>query len=204
MITIRSMLAVVVTSLSLVAPAGNAWAESKLGSMKCFRIPGSGVNLIVHSKAKLRCTFSGSAGSEQWYEGDTGVALGLDLKWTVGMAGGSIMDAPLARMSLERGGNFRVGLEDWGSGPSNLEQIERAKDMIVLASEMPGFVDYRSYVSQLGERLAVIWFENHEAVDAWRNHSQHKFAQRYGKEKWYAWFRIEVCDRVRGYGFDRP
>ena len=55
---------------------------------------------------------------------------GLDLKWSVGMVGGCIMDTPLARMALERGGNFRVGLEDYWSGPSNLEQLERAKELI--------------------------------------------------------------------------
>jgi uncharacterized protein (DUF849 family) len=56
---------------------------------------------------------------------------GLDLKWSVGMPGTrSIMDTPLARLALERGGSFRVGLEDWVTGPSNLEQMERAKDLI--------------------------------------------------------------------------
>lgn len=56
---------------------------------------------------------------------------GLDLKWSVGLAGNkSIMDTPLARMALERGGSFRVGLEDWSNGPSNVEQIERAKTLI--------------------------------------------------------------------------
>jgi uncharacterized protein (DUF849 family) len=56
---------------------------------------------------------------------------GLDLKWSVGSIGEpSIMDTPLARMALERGGSFRVGLEDWGTGPSNVEQIERAKEII--------------------------------------------------------------------------
>ncbi len=56
---------------------------------------------------------------------------GLDLKWSVGSIGSpSIMDTPLARMALERGGSFRVGLEDWGTGPSNVEQIERAKEII--------------------------------------------------------------------------
>ncbi len=56
---------------------------------------------------------------------------GLDLKWSVGTIGSaSIMDSPLARMALERGGSFRVGLEDWATGPSNVEQIERAKEII--------------------------------------------------------------------------
>jgi uncharacterized protein (DUF849 family) len=55
---------------------------------------------------------------------------GLDLKWSVGLVAHDIMDTPLARMALERGGSFRVGLEDWATGPSNLEQMERAKELI--------------------------------------------------------------------------
>jgi uncharacterized protein (DUF849 family) len=55
---------------------------------------------------------------------------GLDLKWSVGLVGNDIMDTPLARMALERGGSFRVGLEDWWTGPGNLEQVKRAKDLI--------------------------------------------------------------------------
>jgi len=42
----------------------------------------------------------------------------------------SIIDTPLAQMALERGGSFRVGLEDWTTGPSNVEQIERAKALV--------------------------------------------------------------------------
>jgi len=55
---------------------------------------------------------------------------GLNLEWSVGLVANDIMETPLARMALERGGSFRVGLEDWGSGPSNLEQLERAKELI--------------------------------------------------------------------------
>jgi uncharacterized protein (DUF849 family) len=56
---------------------------------------------------------------------------GYDLNWTVGYIGPeSIMDTPLARLSLERGGSFRVGLEDWPNGTSNVDQINRAKEII--------------------------------------------------------------------------
>jgi uncharacterized protein (DUF849 family) len=57
---------------------------------------------------------------------------GLDLKWAVGCpaADYSIMDTPLARMALERGGDLRVGLEDFTTGPSNLEQLDRAKELV--------------------------------------------------------------------------
>ncbi len=56
---------------------------------------------------------------------------GLDLKWSVGYIGNkSVMDTPLARLALERGGSFRVGLEDWPNGTSNVEQLKRAKEII--------------------------------------------------------------------------
>ena len=56
---------------------------------------------------------------------------GLDLNWTVGYIGSkSVMDTPLARLALERGGSFRVGIEDWPNGDSNVDQIERAKEII--------------------------------------------------------------------------
>ena len=57
---------------------------------------------------------------------------GLDLDWAVGCPAWdrSIMDTPLARMALERGGGLRIGLEDYTTGPSNLEQLERAKELV--------------------------------------------------------------------------
>ena len=56
---------------------------------------------------------------------------GLDLKWTVAYIGEkSVLETPLARMALEKGGSIRVGLEDYSHGPSNLEQLKRAKEMI--------------------------------------------------------------------------
>ncbi len=56
---------------------------------------------------------------------------GMDLKWSIGYIGNkSVMDTPMARLALERGGSFRVGLEDWPNGTSNVEQMKRAKEII--------------------------------------------------------------------------
>ena len=56
---------------------------------------------------------------------------GLDLEWAVGYIGDrSVMDTPLARLALQRGGSFRVGLEDWAKGTSNVDQLKRAKEII--------------------------------------------------------------------------
>ena len=55
-------------------------ASAKLGGLVCKHIAGSGVNLLIYSRSDLRCEFSGGGGVKQWYFGQTGVALGLDLK----------------------------------------------------------------------------------------------------------------------------
>ncbi|HEU4690961.1 MAG TPA: antibiotic biosynthesis monooxygenase [Vicinamibacterales bacterium] len=73
--------------------------------------------------------------------------------------------------------------------------------MVDLAVKMPGFVSYRQYASTDGEELAVIEFESHETMAAWRNHPEHREAQRLGRERWFAEYRITVCDVARDYSF---
>ena len=46
--------------------------------------------------------------------------------WAVAVLGGSLLDTPIARAALERGGHLRVGIEDWDDGPSNVEQVRAA------------------------------------------------------------------------------
>ncbi len=49
-----------------------------------------------------------------------------DIQWAVAVLGGSLLDTPIARAALERGGHLRIGLEDWDAGPSNVEQTTAA------------------------------------------------------------------------------
>jgi uncharacterized protein (DUF849 family) len=49
-----------------------------------------------------------------------------DIAWAVAVLGGSLLDTPIARAALERGGHLRVGLEDWDTGPANVEQMAAA------------------------------------------------------------------------------
>src|SRR5207247_7661981 len=49
--------------------------------------------------------------------------------WAVAVLGGSLLDTPIARAALERGGHLRVGIEDWDTGPSNAEQVAAAVDL---------------------------------------------------------------------------
>ncbi len=54
---------------------------------------------------------------------------GLDLVWSVGVLGQDIFETPIANLALERGGNFRVGLEDHMDAASNLSELEKAKQL---------------------------------------------------------------------------
>jgi heme-degrading monooxygenase HmoA len=75
--------------------------------------------------------------------------------------------------------------------------------MVELVSSMPGFLGM-DYAEVEGGELLVARFESHEALAAWRNHPEHQEAQRLGRERFFAHYRIEVCDSVRAYEFEAP
>jgi uncharacterized protein (DUF849 family) len=52
---------------------------------------------------------------------------GCDLPWAIAVIGGSVLDSPLARTALLRGGHLRVGLEDRFDAKSNVDEVQRAK-----------------------------------------------------------------------------
>jgi len=78
-----------------------------------------------------------------------------------------------------------------------------AEAMLERARSFPGFVAFRRYAGEDGERLSVIWWEDHETLAAWRDDAKHRAAQTLGREKWYRWFQLEICDRARASGYER-
>jgi len=73
--------------------------------------------------------------------------------------------------------------------------------MYQLAASMPGFVSYREYAAADGEGVAIVEFDSHESLAAWREHPDHRAAQAAGRERFFAEYRITVCDAVRDYSF---
>ena len=51
--------------------------------------------------------------------------------------------------------------------PNNPEYLEMAPRMVELASSMPGFVSFKTFTADDGERVAIGQFESLEAVEAW-------------------------------------
>jgi len=88
--------------------------------------------------------------------------------------------------------------------PEAREEYERwARRMNELAAEMPGFVSIKTFAADDGERISIVEFESEAAHGAWRDHPEHREAQRLGRERFYAEFQIQICAPVRRYGFSR-
>src|SRR5271169_5556648 len=81
---------------------------------------------------------------------------------------------------------------------------QMAEEMLSTAKGMPGFVEFKSFKAEDGERISVVWWQDHETLAAWRSHPRHRVAQQEGREKWYEFYRIEVADVVRQGAFQKP
>ena len=66
----------------LLAPASAAAGDesgAEVGVLTCNTVPGSRLNLLVHSTADIKCEFKDSDGSVERYKGETGIGFGIDL-----------------------------------------------------------------------------------------------------------------------------
>ncbi len=86
--------------------------------------------------------------------------------------------------------------------PESGEDYERmAAEMLERARRAPGFVDYRFYIAEDGERLSLIWWQDEETLRAWREDERHRVAQGLGRDRWYAMYEITVAEVLRSREF---
>jgi heme-degrading monooxygenase HmoA len=67
-----------------------------------------------------------------------------------------------------------------------------APHMLTLARGMPGFVDAKTFAAADGERVTVVTFADRASHDAWRDHPEHRAAQRRGIDEFYVEYSIQV------------
>jgi heme-degrading monooxygenase HmoA len=79
---------------------------------------------------------------------------------------------------------------------------DMAREMEELAARQPGFLGTESVRAPEGVGITVSYWTSADAVRAWKTHAEHRVAQRLGREKWYAAYRIRVCRVERDYGFE--
>jgi heme-degrading monooxygenase HmoA len=86
---------------------------------------------------------------------------------------------------------------------TNAEYERWAGRMAELAASMPGFVSLKTFAAEDGERVSLIEFDSEAAQAAWRDHPEHREAQRLGRERFYAEYEIVVCAPQRRGRFTR-
>jgi heme-degrading monooxygenase HmoA len=74
---------------------------------------------------------------------------------------------------------------------------EWADRIDALARRMPGFVAIKRFDAADGERVSLVEFADQASHDAWRDHPEHRAAQRMGRERFYSAFRVQVCTLQR-------
>ena len=88
----------------------------------------------------------------------------------------------------------------------NLEaEYTRRNDHLLrrVRHDFPGFVDTKTFVADDGERLTVVRFEDLESQGAFRLDPAHERAQARGRDDFYAYYRIAVCNELRSHEWHR-
>jgi len=75
---------------------------------------------------------------------------------------------------------------------------EMAAAMAELAARQPGYLGIESAREGLG--ITVSYWRDLEAIAAWKQVVDHVAAQRLGRERWYAAYRVRVARVERDYG----
>ena len=79
----RMMIVSMAAAVSAVIAAGGVQAKDpgmRLGILKCEQA-GAKQNLLIHSVAPFNCVFTGDDGGTEKYKAESGVGIGVDLKW---------------------------------------------------------------------------------------------------------------------------
>ena len=78
--------------------------------------------------------------------------------------------------------------------PEAIEEYGPLADrMDELAEAMPGFVERKTFVAEDGERLTLVTFSTAADRQAWRDHPEHRAAQRAGVDRLYSEYRLLLC-----------
>jgi heme-degrading monooxygenase HmoA len=80
---------------------------------------------------------------------------------------------------------------------------EMAERMVQLASVQPGFLGVESARGGDGVGITVSYWDNLDSIRRWREHAEHRLAQRDGKAKWYARYQLRICRVEEAYGFEK-
>lgn len=77
---------------------------------------------------------------------------------------------------------------------------DMADTMEHLAKKQPGYICFESARNDLG--IAISYWETLEDIKNWKANFDHLEAQVNGKNKWYSWYKVRICNVEREYEFN--
>lgn len=98
-----------------------------------------------------------------------------------------------------------VIFEVWPKPEFKSKYLELAAELKSTLEAIDGFVSVERFQSIYDDNkmLSLSFFETHEALDEWRNIAEHRVAQRVGRSRYFADYRLRVVDVIRDYGMQQ-
>jgi heme-degrading monooxygenase HmoA len=90
----------------------------------------------------------------------------------------------------------------WLDPTDRVRYEEIAREIEAIARQMDGFVEFKTFTAQNGERLSLVIFASSETHAAWRDHPEHRRAQHLGRSRFYRSYDILVCRLLKRRRFE--
>jgi heme-degrading monooxygenase HmoA len=84
------------------------------------------------------------------------------------------------------------------------DYFELLAEMAEASRRTPGFVDYKAFTADDGERVSLVTFASAEAQRAWREDTRHRAAQQRGRDEFYLEYSLQVGECVYVSQWARP
>ena len=97
-----------------------------------------------------------------------------------------------------------VIFEVWPKSGHLEDYLAEARELRALLESIEGFISSERFESltESGKILSLSFFENEDAVKAWRNTIEHRKAQALGRNKLFADYRLRIASVLRDYGMN--
>jgi len=105
-----------------------------------------------------------------------------------------VADEPAGSGGTEQPRILTVFRSRTAAGAYDAGYEERAAAMEAKARAMPGFVEFKSYLAEDGEKVSVTVFASRAEHEAWAKDVDHRAAQADGRQSFYDEYRITVSE----------
>jgi heme-degrading monooxygenase HmoA len=76
--------------------------------------------------------------------------------------------------------------------------------MEAAARAAPGFIDFKTFVAEDGERVSLVTFDSLATHRMWRDDPRHRRAQQQGRDDFYLEYTVQVGECIHVSRWERP